>query len=119
MENRITAFIRKKISLYNNVRLPKSMYRDILYDVKVYLIRFILSEFNEYKNEFVFEKDKLIQFPRTKKFGDEYKPFYETFIKILNEQKQESYEIQKYGSHDFIITAVKDILYEIYACFIY
>ena len=55
MENRITAFIRKKISLYNNVRLPKSMYRDILYDVKVYLIRFILSEFNEYKNEFVFE----------------------------------------------------------------
>lgn len=118
MENRITAFVRKKVVLFNNIRIPKTMYSDIVSDIKISLIKFLISEFNDYKSSFIYNDDELIKFPKDQKFGDEYKKFYTIFIKILDDNKQSIDEIQKYGSHSFIINAAKDFLYDIYAYFI-
>jgi hypothetical protein len=112
MENRIMAFINKRVILYNNVRIPKPIYNELKNDIVLYLKQFLQSEFYEYLDDFVIS-DTLVINTNNQKLVKCYLEFYDIFINKILANKQTDVEIKKYGSHEDIFKAIIDTLDEV------
>ena len=114
MENRITAFINKRISLYNNVRIPKPMIPTIKKDVVYHLYKFLVAEFAEFGDSFYVENTAIIIDKDDDKIVQRVEEFYNMFKKVLRTNQQTELEIQKYGSHKEISDAVSSVIVSLY-----
>jgi len=93
----IKEFVRKNLSVYNNVRFIEPEFKELIKNAQLELANFIVEYFEKYN---LYRKDFYVMgYPNNDDFYDEFRQFHKDVLAELELQKQTSREEAKYGSH--------------------